>query len=56
MVEEYIRSCLIQMRRDVEFARKPYFICPDLLHPGYAAQYFSLQLFLNEMCYELRLD
>jgi hypothetical protein len=52
MVEEYLRSCYIHQRNDLEYTGKAYFSCPDLVHPGYVAQFYALQLFFNEMCYE----
>jgi hypothetical protein len=47
MVDEYIRSCHIQKRNDLEFTGKAYFSCPDLVHPGYVAQFYAEQLFIN---------
>lgn len=45
LVEEYIRSCLIQKRQDAFY--KSYFDCTDYIHPGLSAMTDITQILYN---------
>ncbi len=49
LVEEYLRSCVLQQRADLKYFGNAYFNCLDYVHPGYSALSLVLQFFFIEI-------
>lgn len=50
LVEEYLRSCVLQERADLKYFGNAYFNCLDYVHPGYSALSHAIQSVLIELC------
>ena len=50
LVEDYVRSCLFDVKRSTSHRFKSWAECLDYIHTGYSALSQAMQLILNDVC------